>query len=95
MNLAAFFLAFEILMMKYFFRFHDKVVIEEELTELRHEQNQAWQTTKYHLKLAKRNSSLFNIEKLANLTTPAKANGQSQIMDVVTLSDDLHLGSDK
>ena len=87
--------AFEILMLKYSFRFHDKVVIEEELTELRHEQNQAWETTKYHLKLAKRNSSLFNIEKLANLTTPGKPNGQSQIMDVVTVSDDLHMGSDE
>ena len=47
-----------------YFRFHDKVVIEEELNDLRHQNSTAWETTKYHLKLAKTNTSLRNIEQL-------------------------------
>lgn len=45
-------------------RFHDKVVIEEELNELRRQNGNIWETTKYHLKLAKTNASLRNIEQL-------------------------------
>ena len=45
-------------------RFHDKVVIEEELNELRSKNGPSWETTKYHLKLAKTNTSLRNIEQL-------------------------------
>jgi len=47
-----------------FNRFHDKVVIEEELNDLRSQNSNAWETTKYHLKLAKTNTSLRNIEQL-------------------------------
>ena len=47
-----------------YFRFHDKVVIEEELNDLRRQNSTAWETTKYHLKLAKTNTSLRNIEQL-------------------------------
>ena len=46
------------------FRFHDKVVIEEELNDLRRQNASSWETTKYHLKLAKTNTSLRNIEQL-------------------------------
>jgi len=45
-----------------FNRFHDKVVIEEELNEVRNEQTQVWENTKYHLKLAKRNSSIYQMD---------------------------------
>ena len=43
-------------------RFHDKVVIEEELNEVRNELPQVWENTKYHLKLAKRTPSLYNMD---------------------------------
>ena len=50
------------------FRFHDKVVIEEELNDLRRQNASSWETTKYHLKLAKTNTSLRNIEQLTLVT---------------------------
>ena len=40
------------------------MVIEEELNELRSKNGPSWETTKYHLKLAKTNTSLRNIEQL-------------------------------
>jgi len=43
-------------------RFHDKVVIEEELNEVRNEQEKLWESTKYHLKMAKTDSSLCNTD---------------------------------
>merc|ERR1712241_1603157 len=52
-----------------FNRFHDKVVIEEELNELRNQNAVSWETTKYHLKLAKTNTSLRNIEQLTLVST--------------------------
>jgi len=38
--------------------FHDKVVIEAEIKDLRQHHEEDWQTTKFHLKLAKRKISL-------------------------------------
>ena len=49
--------------MYFSFRFHDKVVIEEELNELRSKNAPSWETTKYHLKLAKTNTSLRKVFK--------------------------------
>ena len=37
-------------------------MIEEELNEVRNEQTQVWENTKYHLKLAKRNSSIYQMD---------------------------------
>jgi len=39
-------------------------VIEEELNEVRNEQSEVWENTKHHLKLAKRNSGMYNLEML-------------------------------
>ena len=44
------------------------MVIEEELNDLRRQNATSWETTKYHLKLAKTNTSLRNIEQLTFVT---------------------------
>ena len=37
-------------------------MIEEELNEVRNEQEKLWESTKYHLKMAKTDSSLCNTD---------------------------------
>merc|ERR1719347_933012 len=54
-----------------FNRFHDKVIIEEELNELRQEQAEEWELTRHHLKQAKTTGSLesLQMEESSTLTT--------------------------
>ena len=59
-------------------RFHDKVVIEEELNELRNQNAVSWETTKYHLKLAKTNTSLRNIEQLTLVSSEEECEADLQ-----------------
>jgi len=61
-----------------FNRFHDKVVIEEELNELRNQNAVSWETTKYHLKLAKTNTSLRNIEQLTLVSSEEECEADLQ-----------------
>ena len=48
-----------------FFRFHEKVIIEAELTELRNDQNYDWTSTKHHLKLAKETPDMELCRKIS------------------------------
>ena len=43
-------------------RFHDKVIIEEELNCLRREQSGDWERTRHHLKLARKGTSLESLQ---------------------------------
>ena len=68
----------------HYFRYHDKVIIEEELNQVRKEQNAEWEIAKHHLKLAKKYTSLenFNREKtdvisLLSITTILNSNRNS------------------
>ena len=61
-------------------RFHDKVVIEEELNELRNQNAVSWETTKYHLKLAKTNTSLRNIEQLTLVSSEEECEADMQVV---------------
>jgi len=61
-----------------FNRFHDKVVIEEELNDLRRQNATSWETTKYHLKLAKTNTSLRNIEQLTLVSNGVKEDSEEE-----------------
>ena len=62
-------------------RFHDKVIIEEELNSLRREQSSDWERTRHHLKLARKNTSLeslANDRKSIETFTVMEKNGFSQ-----------------
>ena len=62
-------------------RFHDKVIIEEELNSLRREQSSDWERTRHHLKLARKNTSLeslANDQKSIETFTVMEKNGFSQ-----------------
>ena len=62
-------------------RFHDKVIIEEELNSLRREQSSDWERTRHHLKLARKNTSLeslTNDRKSIETFTVMEKNGFSQ-----------------
>lgn len=62
-------------------RFHDKVIIEEELNSLRREQSSDWERTRHHLKLARKNTSLeslANDQKSIETFTVMENNGFSQ-----------------
>ena len=62
-------------------RFHDKVIIEEELNSLRREQSSDWERTRHHLKLARKNTSLeslTNDQKSIETFTVMEKNGFSQ-----------------
>ena len=62
-------------------RFHDKVIIEEELNSLRREQSSDWERTRHHLKLARKNTSLeslANDQKQIETFTVMEKNGFSQ-----------------
>ena len=63
---------------QFYSRFHDKVVIEEELNELRNQNAVSWETTKYHLKLAKTNTSLRNIEQLTLVSSEEECEADMQ-----------------
>ena len=65
-------------MTQFYSRFHDKVVIEEELNELRNQNAVSWETTKYHLKLAKTNTSLRNIEQLTLVSSEEECEADMQ-----------------
>ena len=53
---------------------------EEELNDLRRQNATSWETTKYHLKLAKTNTSLRNIEQLTFVTNCEEDN--QNVVDV-------------
>ena len=63
-------------------RFHDKVIIEEELNSLRREQSSDWERTRHHLKLARKNTSLESLQtndrKSIETFTVMEKNGFSQ-----------------
>ena len=67
-----------IFLTQFYSRFHDKVVIEEELNELRNQNAVSWETTKYHLKLAKTNTSLRNIEQLTLVSSEEECEADLQ-----------------
>ena len=67
-----------IFLTQFYSRFHDKVVIEEELNELRNQNAVSWETTKYHLKLAKTNTSLRNIEQLTLVSSEEECEADMQ-----------------
>ena len=47
----------------HYFRYHDKVIIEEELNQVRKEQNAEWEIAKHHLKLAKKSPSMESFNR--------------------------------
>ena len=69
---------YSIFLTQFISRFHDKVVIEEELNELRNQNAVSWETTKYHLKLAKTNTSLRNIEQLTLVSSEEECEADMQ-----------------
>ena len=60
------------------FRYHDKVIIEEELNQVRREQNDEWEIAKHHLKLAKKTPSIESLNRSDYaITTILNSNGYS------------------
>ena len=60
----------------HYFRYHDKVIIEEELNQVRKEQNAEWEIAKHHLKLAKKSPSLESLNRSDyTITTILNNNG--------------------
>ena len=53
-------------------------MIEEELNDLRRQNATSWETTKYHLKLAKTNTSLRNIEQLTLVSNGVKEDSEEE-----------------
>ena len=56
-------------------RFHDKVIIEEELNCLRREQSGDWERTRHHLKLARKGTSLESLQNSIETFTVLEKNG--------------------
>jgi len=46
-----------------FNRYHDKVIIEEELNQVRQEQTDEWEIAKHHLKMAKKTPSVESLDR--------------------------------
>ena len=45
------------------FRYHDKVIIEEELNQVRMEQQEEWEMAKHNLKMAKKTLSQESLSR--------------------------------
>jgi len=61
-----------------FNRYHDKVIIEEELNQVRKEQTSEWEMAKHHLKMAKKTPSSESLDRSSyTITTMLNGNGFS------------------